>query len=61
MSAAWSNYTGPSPEDLKPEDREAFLARMKKIPMTHGKPMEGFRYYKGAPDGIGSGRVDRQQ
>lgn len=56
MSAAWENYTGPSPDDLKPEDRKEFMERMKKIPMREGKPMEGFRYYKGAPDGIGSGR-----
>ena len=24
--------------------------------MKDGKPMESFRYYKGAPDGVGSGR-----
>ena len=48
--------TGPSPDDLKPEDRKEFLERMKKIPMKDGKPMEGYRYYKGLPDGIGSGR-----
>lgn len=56
MSAAWDNYTGPDPKDLKPKDRKEFLERMNRVYEKDGVPVEGFRYYKGGPDGIGSGR-----
>lgn len=54
FSAARDNYTGPDPKDLKRADRQAFLERMNRA--REGDMIERFRYYKGAPDGIGSGR-----
>lgn len=59
FSAGWSDYTGPDLEDLKPEDRKDFVDRMRNRVYgnkKNGVPVEGFRYYKGLPDGIGQRR-----
>lgn len=59
FSAAWSNYTGPDLEDLDPKDRKEFVKRMRERVngnTKNGAPVEGFRYYKGQPDGIGQRR-----
>lgn len=58
FSAAWDNYTGPRMEDLAPEDRQAFEERLTRMirRRSDGTPVEGFRYYKGVPDGVGQRR-----
>lgn len=59
FSAAWSDYTGPSLDDLSEEDRKDFLERMRNRVYGNkkdGVTVEGFRYYKGLPDGIGQRR-----
>jgi len=58
---AWSKYIsqfGPGWKTYKPELSEAELKKMKEdaraeIRMKNGKPVEGFRYYKGLPDALG--------
>lgn len=50
-SSGWYDYNGPElPEEEKELVRERVSSR---IPYRDGKAVEGFRYYKGAPDGIG--------
>ncbi len=50
-SSGWYNYTGP---ELPEEEKELVKERVSsRIPYRDGKAVEGFRYYKGAPDGIG--------
>ena len=50
-SSGWENYTGP---DLPEADRRAMEERVRsRLIMRDGKPVEGFRYYKGMPDGMG--------
>ena len=46
----WKNYnSNPSEEEMK-----VMRAQVRdKIRMRDGKPVEGFRYYRGLPDGIG--------
>jgi len=58
FSSAWNDYEGSNleAEDLSKEDREAFLGKMRKRVYGNkkeGVTVEGFRYYKGIPDGIG--------
>lgn len=54
FSSAWEEYRGPKPEDLPEADRQQLMERMRSRVQTHdGMPVEGFRYYKGIPDGIG--------
>ena len=50
-SSGWYKYTGPvlSPEEEK-KVKENLARRIKK---RNGVAVEGFRYYKGLPDGIG--------
>ena len=58
---AWTKYVsqnGPGWKNYKPNLSDAELKQMKDearadIRMKDGKPIEGFRYYKGLPDGIG--------
>lgn len=58
FSAAWSDYRGPSLDDLEPEEREAFMERVRSwSDERDGRPVEGFRYYRGIPDRIGA-RLD---
>ena len=50
-SSGWYKYTGP---DLSEEELQKVKERVSKyIRYREGKPMEGLRYYKGLPDGIG--------
>lgn len=50
-SSGWYDYTGPElPEGEKELVKERVSSR---ILYRDGKAVEGFRYYKGAPDGIG--------
>jgi hypothetical protein len=46
----WKNYN-PSPSAA--EVQEMKENRRKKIRTKDGKPVEGFRYYRGLPDGLG--------
>jgi LmbE family N-acetylglucosaminyl deacetylase len=51
FSSGWSDYKGP---ELSPEEEEEVKENLRRwIELKDGKPMEGFRYYKGLPDGIG--------
>ena len=52
FSSGWSDYKGPemSPEEEK-EVKEMLRGWIHQ--QRDGKPMEGFRYYKGLPDDIG--------
>jgi len=58
---AWTKYIsqfGPGWKTYKPELSDAELKKMKEearaeIRMKNGKPVEGFRYYKGLPDALG--------
>ena len=58
---AFANYVsqyGPGWKNYKPNLTEAELKQMKddaraRVQMKDGKPVEGFRYYKGLPDGLG--------
>jgi LmbE family N-acetylglucosaminyl deacetylase len=58
---AWTKYVsqnGPGWKNYKANLSDAELKQMKDearadIRMKDGKPIEGFRYYKGLPDGIG--------
>ncbi len=50
-SSGWYNYTGP---EIPAAERELVKERVSsRIPYRDGKAVEGFRYYKGSPDGIG--------
>lgn len=58
FSSAWDDYNGMDLEadDLEPEDRKAFLKKMRARVYDNqkdGVAVEGFRYYRGIPDGIG--------
>lgn len=47
----WYDYKGPN---LSPqEEKEARERMQKRVRMRDGKPVEGFRHYKGLPDSIG--------
>ena len=49
--SGWYKYTGP---ELSEEEHKKIIERVsKRIKYVDGKAMEGFRYYKGLPDGIG--------
>ena len=58
---AWTKYAsqfGPGWKNYKPQLSESELKQMKEdaraeIRMKNGKPVEGFRYYKGLPDALG--------
>ncbi|HXJ89965.1 MAG TPA: PIG-L family deacetylase [Candidatus Binatia bacterium] len=58
---AFSHYVsqyGPGWKNYKPNPSDAELKQMKDDARSHvrikdGKPVEGFRYYKGLPDGLG--------
>ena len=58
---AYAKYTsqfGPGWKNYKPKLSEAEIKQMKDDARTHvqmkdGKPVEGFRYYRGLPDAIG--------
>ncbi len=52
FSSGWSNYQGP--ELSQEEQKQLREGRMRRITRRDGKPVEGFRHYKGLPDGIGS-------
>lgn len=55
FSAGWHDYRGPNIEDYDPADQEAFRERVANWgDRRDGAPAEGFRYYRGNPDGIGS-------
>ncbi len=47
----WMKYTGPELSQEEASKQEA--ARRERIDRKDGKPVEGFRHYKGLPDGIG--------
>ena len=50
-SSGWNDYTGP---ELSEEEEKQVLERVsKRIRYRDGKAVEGFRHYKGLPDGIG--------
>ena len=51
FSSGWSDYKGP--ELSEEEEKEVKAQLRKRIQYKDGKPMEGFRYYKGLPDRIG--------
>ena len=56
FTSAWENYTGPRLEDLPGDEGQEYLKKLREriTSRTHnGVPSESFRYYKGAPDGIG--------
>ncbi len=51
FSSGWSDYQGP---ELSEEEEKEVKDNLEKwIQYKDGKPMEGFRYYKGLPDNIG--------
>lgn len=60
FTSAWEDYRGPNLEDLPGNEGEEFMERLRRgvfeRGLKDGKPHESFRYYKGAPDGIGSKR-----
>lgn len=50
-SSGWYDYKGP---ELSEEEAKEVIERVsRRIPYRDGKPVEGFRYYKGSPDNIG--------
>ena len=56
--AKYVSQFGPGWKNYKPELSDAELQQMKdsvraRIRSKDGKPIEGFRYYRGLPDGIG--------
>lgn len=54
FSSAWSDYR----EELPADERQEFMDKMRRRAersTRNGTVVEGFRYYKGIPDGIGSG------
>ena len=51
FSSGWSDYNGP---DLSPEEEKEMKENLRRwLLFRDGKPMEGFRYYRGLPDNIG--------
>lgn len=60
FTSGWEDYRGPNLEDLPGEEGEEYVERLRKgvfeRGLRNGEPHESFRYYKGAPDGIGSRR-----
>jgi LmbE family N-acetylglucosaminyl deacetylase len=51
FSSGWYEYKGP---ELSPEEEKEVRENLQRhIQIRDGKPMEGFRHYKGLPDGIG--------
>lgn len=61
FSSAWEDYNGSNleAEDLPTKDRNEFLDKMRSRVYDNkkdGATVEGFRYYKGIPDGIGHRR-----
>jgi LmbE family N-acetylglucosaminyl deacetylase len=51
FSSGWYEYKGP---ELSPEEEKEVRENLRRrIQMKDGKPMEGFRHYKGLPDGLG--------
>ena len=52
FSSGWYDYKGP---ELSPEEKEEVKKMLRQWihQNREGKPMEGFRYYKGLPDNIG--------
>lgn len=51
FSSGWSNYTGP---DLPAAEVREMEERVRdRLETQEGKVVEGFRYYKGFPDGMG--------
>ncbi|MDA2925084.1 PIG-L family deacetylase [Acidobacteria bacterium AH-259-L09] len=51
FSSGWSNYTGP---DLPEDEQKKMLERIRgRLRVRNGKTVEGFRHYKGMPDGMG--------
>lgn len=54
FSSAWHHYAGPDIEDLPEDEQETYLDDIRGyLEERDGHPVEGFRYYKGIPDGIG--------
>lgn len=52
FSSGWSNYTGPElPEEELRQTEKRVRGRLE---TKDGKVVEGFRYYKGFPDGMGN-------
>jgi LmbE family N-acetylglucosaminyl deacetylase len=47
----WNEYKGPKLSDQ--EEKEAKERMRARVRMRDGKPVEGFRHYKGLPDSIG--------
>ncbi|MFA5668116.1 MAG: PIG-L family deacetylase [Balneolaceae bacterium] len=60
FTSGFSDYRGPKLSDLPGNEGKEFEDRMRKRIFERdtidGKPVERFRYYKGAPDGAGSRR-----
>jgi hypothetical protein len=51
FSSGWSNYTGP---ELPSEELRDLKKKVRgRLETRGGKTVEGFRYYKGFPDGMG--------
>jgi len=52
FSSGWSDYKGP---ELSPEEAEQVKAQLRTWinEVREGRPMEGFRHYKGLPDDLG--------
>jgi LmbE family N-acetylglucosaminyl deacetylase len=52
FSSGWSDYNGP---ELSPEEAEKVKAQLRTWinEVREGRPMEGFRHYKGLPDDLG--------
>lgn len=56
--AKYTSQFGPGWKNYNPNPSEAEVKEMKEgvrreIRKKDGKPIEGFRYYRGLPDGIG--------
>ncbi|MEX1056006.1 MAG: PIG-L family deacetylase [Rhodothermales bacterium] len=50
FTSAWDKYT----PDIPASEKAALVERLRqRVRMQEGKPVEGFRYYKGIPDGMG--------
>jgi LmbE family N-acetylglucosaminyl deacetylase len=55
FSGMWDNYRGNDPNLLTKPERKQFNDRINRMKKVDGKILEKFRYYTGAPDGIGRG------
>jgi LmbE family N-acetylglucosaminyl deacetylase len=51
FGSGWSNYTGPELPEKELKDLEERVRG--RLEMKDGRVVEGFRYYKGFPDGMG--------